>query len=84
MDAAFSQDVRDKVFSGVDRGRTKREIADMFSVRESRVRRLVQQRRQHGETAPRPTGGKRFDKIDRARLAALVAGHPDATLLELR
>lgn len=84
MAAPYSQDVRDKVFRAVDRGRTKSEIADMFSVSESWVRRLVQRRREHGETAPRPMGGKRFEKIDRARLAALVADRPDATLQELR
>jgi transposase len=84
MGAPYSQDVRDKVFSAVDRGHATRAIASMFSVSESWVRRLVQRRRVHGETAPRPMGGKRFEKIDRARLAGLVASRPDATLQELR
>lgn len=84
MGAAYSQDVRDKIFSAVDRGKAKSEIADMFSVSESWVRRLVQRRRELGETAPRPMGGKRFEKIDRAKLADLVAARPDATLHELR
>lgn len=42
MDAAHSRDVRDKVFEAVDRGTSKREIADLFSVSESWVRRLIQ------------------------------------------
>jgi transposase len=84
MGAPYSQDVRDKVFNAVDRGKAHRVIADMFSVSESWVRRLVQRRREHGEIAPRPMGGKRFEKIDRARLADLVAARPDATLRELR
>ena len=84
MGAPYSQDVRNKIFRAVDRGKPNREIADMFGVSGSWVRRLVQRRRVHGETAPRPMGGKRFEKIDRARLADLVAGRPDATLQELR
>jgi transposase len=84
MGAPYSQDVRDKVFSAVDRGSSNSLIADMFGVSESWVRRLVQRRREHGETAPRPMGGKRFEKIDLVRLADLVAAHPDTTLWELR
>jgi len=84
MGAPYSQDIRDKVFGAVDRGRSNGEIADMFGVSDSWVRRLVQRRREHGETAPRPMGGKRFEKIDRTRLADLVAARPDATLHELR
>lgn len=84
MGAPYSQDMRDKVFSAVDRGKGNREIAEMFDVSDSWVRRLVQRRRECGETAPRPMGGKRFEKIDRATLADLVARRPDATLQELR
>lgn len=84
MGVPYSQDVRDKIFSAVDRGNAKSKIAEMFSVSESWVRRLVQRRREHGETAPRPMGGKRFEKINRAKLADLVASRPDATLQELR
>jgi transposase len=84
MGAPYSQDVRDKVLRAVDRGKSVCEIVDLFSVSASWVRRMVQRRRENGETAPRPMGGKRFSKIDRARLAELVQQRPDATLQELR
>lgn len=84
MGAPYSQDVRDKVLSAVDRGKKVGEIVDLFSVSSAWVRRVVQRRRQHGEIAPRAMGGRRFSKIDRARLAELVSQRPDATLHELR
>jgi transposase len=48
------------------------------------VRRLKQHRRERGDIIPRNGGGSRGRKIDRDRLAELVAQQPDATLVELR
>ncbi|MEM6392398.1 MAG: hypothetical protein AAF797_06460 [Planctomycetota bacterium] len=59
-------------------------MAEALSVSESWVRRVKQRRREHGERGPRPRGGFRGVKLDRARLAALVADRPDATLAELQ
>ena len=84
MGAPYSQDVRDKVLSAFDRGMKTRQVAMAFDVSESWLRRVRQRRRENHETTPRPMGGKRFQKIDRAQLAELVAGRPDATLRELR
>lgn len=84
MGAPYSQDVRDKVLSAFDRGMRTRQIANAFDVSESWLRRVFQRRRENKETTPRPMGGKRFQKIDRAKLAELVAKKPDATLSELR
>ncbi|MEM8739833.1 MAG: transposase, partial [Planctomycetota bacterium] len=58
--------------------------AEALSVSESWVRRVKPRRREYGERGPRPRGGSRGVKLDRARLAALVADQPDATLSELR
>lgn len=84
MGAPYSQDVRDKVLSAFDRGTKTRLIANAFDVSESWLRRVFQRRRENQETTPRPMGGKRFQKIDRAKLAELLAQRPDATLRELR
>jgi transposase len=84
MAAPYPQVVRDKVFLAADRGKPTSAIADMFSVSPSWVRRLLQRRRVLGEVTRRPMGGKRFSKIDRVKLAELIAQKPDATLQELR
>jgi transposase len=84
MGAPYPQVVRDKIFLAADRGKSAVEIADMFSVSESWVRRLLQRRRLLGEVERRAMGGKRFQKIDREKLAQLIADKPDATLHELR
>lgn len=84
MSAPYSQDFRDKVLGAFDRGMKTGEVAKAFGVSPSWLRRVKQRRREHGETAPRPMGGKRFEKIDRVKLSRLVAACPDATLAELR
>jgi transposase len=81
---SYSIDLRAKVLAAHDRGSRHNDIAEMFSVSQSWVRRVVQRRREHGELAPRPRIGHHPVKIDRARLAELVAAAPDATLAELR
>lgn len=84
MGAAYSQDLRNKVLRASERGMTNPAIASAFGVSEAWVRRVAQRRRENNESVPRPMGGKRFEKIDRLRLAQLIARHPDATLVELR
>ena len=84
MGAAYSQDLRDRVLAACDRGMPTKEVADVFAVSPSWVRRVKQRRRESGETSPRPCGGRTRFKIDRTRLAELVREHPDATLKELR
>lgn len=84
MGAAYSQDLRDKVLNACDRGISTRHIARTFGVSDSWVRRVKQVRRDRQQTTPLPMGGKRFQKIDRVKLAELVQLRPDATLRELR
>jgi len=84
MAAPYSQDLRDRVLGAYDRGMRTKEIAENFDVCPAWARRVKQRRREHGETAHRPMGGKRFEKIDRVRLAGMVKARPDATLEELR
>lgn len=84
MGAAYSQDLRARVLVACDRGMPTKEVAEVFQVSRSWVRRVKQRRREHGETGPRKMGGPGPVKIDQTRLAALVRERPDATLKELR
>jgi len=84
MGAAYSQDLRDRVLAACDRGMPTKEVAEVFAVSPAWVRRIKQRRRETGETSPRKMGGPGPIKIDRARLAELVAEQPDATLKELQ
>ena len=83
MGAPYSQDLRDKVLAAGDRGLPTQQVAEVFGVSKSWVRRVKQRRREHGETSPRPMGGATLIKIDMDRLEQLVRQNPDATLKEL-
>ena len=61
---------------------TKR-VAVVFAVSASWVRRVMQRRREHGQTTPRPCGGATVVKVDMDRLRQLVDAQPDATAGEL-
>jgi transposase len=85
MPLPYSQDLRDRVLAACDRAMKTKEIADLFGVSRSWVRRVKQRRREYGEITPRPPEPTaRYTKIDRDRLRELVEAHPDATLGELR
>lgn len=83
MGAAYSQDLRDRVLGARDRGLKTKQVADLFQVSKAWVRRVIQRRRDHQETAPRPRGGARVIKVDLERLRQLVQEHPDASAREL-
>jgi transposase len=84
MAAPYSDDLRHRILMAYDRGMETKEVAEAFSVSPAWARRVKQRRREEGELTHRSMGGKRFEKIDRLRLAELVGRHPDATLDELR
>ncbi len=85
MPIPYSQDLRDRVLAACDRAMKTKQIADLFGVSSSWVRRVKQRLREDGEVAPRPPEpAARYVKIDRVRLRELVETHPDATLVELR
>jgi transposase len=83
MGAPYSQDLRARVLAACDGGMKTKQVATVFGVCCSWVRRIKQRRREGGETMPRPMGGARAVKIDPRRLADLVRQRPDATLAEL-
>ena len=82
---AYSQDLRDRVFADRDGGEPTAAVARRYRVSPAWVRRLMQRRRETGETAPRPKP-PRPTKLSphRDRLRALVEEKPDRTLAELR
>jgi transposase len=81
----YSMDLRQRVLDACDRGEGTKATAKRFGVSAAWVRRLKQHRRVRGGViTPRPGGGSRGRKFDRAKLATLVARHPDATPAELR
>jgi transposase len=84
MAAPYSQDLRSRVLALYEEGKETQEVARSLRVSVSWARRVKQRRRETGETAARPMGGKRYEKIDRVKLAELVRQRPDATLEELR
>ena len=84
MTTPYSQDLRDRVLAGYDRGMKTTEIANLFRVSPAWARRVKQRRRETGEISPRRVGSPGVRKLDRGRLAELVREYPDATLVELR
>lgn len=84
MPRTYSQDLRDRILAADDSGMETAQIARVFNVSRSWVRRVKQRRREFGETTPRARGSGAEIKVDRVQLAALVQHDPDATLLELR
>jgi transposase len=83
MGVAYSQDLRDRILKSRDDGMPTAQVAKLFHVSASWVRRVMQRRREQGQISPRPRGGATVIKIDLERLRALVQEQPDATVKEL-
>jgi len=83
---AYSQDLRDRVFTLYDVGDAVGEIADALCVSTSYVSKALSRRRDTGETSARPQRCAMppmlFELYDAIR--AEVTSRPDATLAELR
>jgi transposase len=86
MAAAYSIDLRERVAKAWDETGDADEVAATFSVSRAWVHRLIQRRRETGSIAPRQQIKFRSRVLagQEARLAALIAAQPDATLAELR
>ena len=56
---AYSKEFRREVLAACDAGGGTREVATRFRVSESWVRRIKQQRREQGKTAPKTTRDRR-------------------------
>ena len=80
----YSKERRGEVLAECDAGKGTREVALMFNVSESWVRRVKQERREQGKVAPKLTRDRIPCWAAHADwLREKVAQKPDATLLEL-
>lgn len=81
----YSKELRREVLAACDRGEGTRAVALRFNCSESWVRRVKQERRELGKTAPLLTR-RRTPKWEplRERMLAIVAARPDLTLQELK
>ena len=86
MAAPYSMDLRERVLKAWEASGDADEIAATFRVSRAWVHRLAQRQRETGSIAPRPQRKFRSRVLagQEARLAALIAARPDATLGELR
>jgi transposase len=82
---AYSDDLRARVLSAVDRGGRVYEIAPLFQVSVSYVYKALARRQATGIETALPKRGRPGRKLDRHvdALATHIAAHPDATLTEL-
>src|SRR4029450_9088146 len=87
MAAAYSMDLRTRVLKDSDAGLSSKELATRYHVSRAWVDALKHRRRETGASAPiKQIKFRRrvLVEAETARLAALVAARPDATLTELR
>lgn len=86
MAAPYSMDLRERVFKAFQQSGDADDVAATFGVSRAWVHRLAQRQRETRSLAPRKqtTFRKRLLADQEARLRALVAAKPDATLAELR
>ena len=84
MAKAYPPELRERVIAAREQGLATTQVAQQFSVSPAWVRRVMQRKREHGQTSPKPLKGRAPWKIDPERLGDLVRDRPDATLHELR
>ena len=85
MARSYSKEFRREVLAACDEGVGTREVATRFKVSESWVRRIKQERRELGKTAPCLTRNRVPEwAAYRDQILAIYAARPDTTLKELK
>ena len=82
---AYSVDLRQKIVTAhLTEKMSIRKVATRFAVSKSLVQKLVKQQQTEGNLKPKQRGKPQFSHLTNAELEvkALVAEHPDATLVE--
>lgn len=81
---AYSKDLRLKVLSAIDRGIPRREVADLFGVSLSSIKRWLNRRRQTGDVNIHKIPGRPSVKCEALRewLPSQLKANPDLTLRE--
>ena len=83
---AYSVDLRQKIVKAhLAEKMSIRKVATRFAVSKSLVQKLVKQEQTEGNLQPKQRGKPHFSHLTNAEeeVKALVADHPDATLVEL-
>jgi len=83
---AYSVDLREKIVAAhLAQKMSIRKVATVFAMSKSLVRKLVKQQHTEGNLQPKQRGKPQFSLLTNAEeeVRALVAEHPDATLVEL-
>ena len=83
----YSLDLRERVVAAYEQGKgTIKQVAQMFSVGETFVKKMLRQKRETNNLSPQPqrSGAKRrLQATDRRWLEKTIARAPDATITEL-
>ena len=83
---AYSVDLRSKIVTAhLTEKMSIRKVASRFAVSKSLVQKLVNLQKTEGNLQPKQRGKPQFSHLTNAEIEvkALVADHPDATLVEL-
>lgn len=80
----YSRDLRLKVLDAVDRGMSRKEVADVFGVSLPSIKRWLKRRRESGDVAPSPIPGPpaRKGAMLAEWLPTQLENNPDLTLGE--
>lgn len=84
MPKSYSGDLRERVIEIVEtEGASRREAAERFEVSVASAVRWLQRWHESGSAAPKPRGGS-VSPLEKcaARVLAVIAKHPDLTLIE--
>lgn len=81
---AFSSDLRERVVRAVDRGRSQREVARLFGIGTTAIKRYLRLRQAGESLTPRTSPGRprRIAPEHEATLRARLEAAPEATLAE--
>ena len=83
MPKAYSGDLRERVIEAVAAGASRREAAERFEVSVASAVKWLQRWRDHNSATPKPRGGSVSPLEEFAtEILAVIAKHPDRTLLE--
>jgi transposase len=78
---AYSQDLRQRVLGAIDAGHSQAEVAELFAISVSTIKRYLNQRRETGHVLPKAIPGRPAKKgvVLQAHLRAQLEAHPDVT-----
>jgi transposase len=83
MPKSYSADLRERVIEAVEMGASRHEAAERFEVSVSSTVKWLQRWHESRSAAPKPRGGSVSPlETCAARVLAVIAEHPDLTLME--